>query len=131
MARDAITVNSPDLDNSESAGIVKVTEHTVTQANGITISNAFENKNNTLMIVVKNTYASADNSVTFKAGNAYPNKMLGDLTLTLSKSATSVMQIQDPSRFENKDGSVNLDFGTSFTGTIFAVAKRVGLKPVS
>lgn len=130
MARDTITVHQPVYDNSQSVSSVKITKQAVTQANGIKISNVFENKDNTLFIVIENTYASADNSVTVMAGDHYPNKILGDLTVTLPKSETTVLQIQDPSRFENKDGSVNLDFGANFIGNIFAVAKRAGLKPV-
>lgn len=131
MARDEITVLNPVLDNSESAGTVKVTKQAVTVANGISIKNAFENKNNTLFIEIENTYSSADSTVTIKAGDKYPNKVLGDLSLTITKSANTVIQIQDPSRFENKNGSVNLDFSTGFTGNIYAMAKRAGLKPTS
>lgn len=130
MARDKIQVLNPVLDNSESVASIKVTETTVTQANGITIEKAFANKNNTLFIHVGTTVTS-DSTLTIKAGDAYPNAMLGDLTVALTKSADTVLQIQDPSRFENKDGSVNIDFATGFTGTIYAVAKRAGLKPVA
>lgn len=128
MARDIIEVLKPVLDNSESVASVAITEQTVTQANGITIKDAFENKNNTLFIMVKNT--GSDSTVIAKAGNAYPNSMLGDLTLAVG-SGTTAIQIQDPSRFENADGTLNLDFGAGFTGTIYAVAKRAGLKPVA
>ena len=127
MARDIIEVLKPVLDNSESVASVAITEQTVTQANGITIKDAFENKNNTLFIMVKNT--GSDSTVIAKAGNAYPNSMLGDLTLAVG-SGTTAIQIQDPSRFENADGTLNLDFGAGFTGTVYAVAKRAGLKPV-
>lgn len=130
MARDTIEVQNPVLDNSESVGTVKVTKTTVTQANGITVKKAFNNKNNTLFIHVDTTVTS-DSSLTIKAGDTYPNAMLGDLTVALTKSAETVLQIQDPSRFENKDGSVNIDFASGFTGTIYAVAKRAGLKPVA
>ncbi len=128
MARDIIEVLKPVLDNSESVASVAITEQTVTQANGITIKDAFENKNNTLFIMVNNT--GSDSTVIAKAGNAYPNSMLGDLTLAVGAGTTAI-QIQDPSRFENADGTLNLDFGAGFTGTIYAVAKRAGLKPVA
>ena len=130
MARDTIDVQNPVLDNSESVGTVKVTKTTVTQANGITVKKAFNNKNNTLFIHIDTT-ATSDSSLTIKAGDTYPNAMLGDLTVALTKSAETVLQIQDPSRFENKDGSVNIDFASGFAGTIYAVAKRAGLKPVA
>lgn len=130
MARDKITVLKPVYDNSESVATVKCTKQAVTQANGIEISKAFENKDNTLFIMVENT-ANADSTATIKAGNAYPNSMLGDLSVTLEKSAITAIQIQDPSRFENADGSICIDFASGFTGNIFAIAKRVGLKPIA
>lgn len=135
MARDSINVLKPVYDNSESVATVKCTKQAVTQANGIEISKAFENKDNTLFIMIENTTtvsnAAADSSATIKAGNAYPNSMLGDLSVTLEKSAITAIQIQDPSRFENADGSICIDFASGFTGNIFAVAKRVGLKPIA
>lgn len=130
MARDKITVLKPVYDNSESVATIKATKTAVTQANGIEISKAFENKDNTLFIMVENT-ANADSTATIKAGNAYPNSMLGDLSVTLEKSAITAIQIQDPSRFENADGSICIDFASGFTGNIFAIAKRVGLKPIA
>ena len=99
------------------------------------LEEAFENKDNSLFIMIENTTtvssAAADSSATIKAGDAYPNSVLGDLTVTLDKSAITAIQIQDPSRFENKDGSICVDFASGFTGNIFAVAKRVGLKPIA
>lgn len=135
MARDSINVLKPVYDNSESVATAKCTKQAVTQANGIKIAKAFENKDNSLFIMIENTTtvssAAADSSATIKAGNAYPNSMLGDLTVTLDKSAITAIQIQDPSRFENADGSIYVDFASGFTGNIFAVAKRVGLKPIA
>ena len=127
MARDIIEVLKPVLDNSESVASVAITEQTVTQANGIEIKDAFENKDNTLFIMVNNT--GSDNTVVVKAGDAYPNSMLGDLTLAVGAGMTAI-QIQDPSRFETAKGTLCLDFGSGFAGKIYAVAKRAGLKPV-
>ena len=130
MARDAITVLQPTPDSSASVEYVKVTKQAVTVANGIKISNALENKNNSLQITIENTYSTADSTLTIKAGDNYPNKILGDLNIPLTKSAVTVVILEDISRFENRDGSILLDFSTGFTGNIWAVAKRAGLKPV-
>jgi len=136
MARDAINVALPTQDATQSVESVKITKQAVTQANGIKINNAFKNKNNSLQITVENTYATADSTLTVKAGDNYPNKMLGDLSVPLpaptasTEAQPTVVLIEDISRFENRDGSVNLDFSTSFTGNVWAVAKRAGLKPV-
>lgn len=135
MARDNITVHLPVADTTKSVETVKITKQAVTQANGIKISNALDNKNNSLQIFVENTTGAdstpADSSLTIKAGNEYPNKILGDLTITLSKSAITVVLLEDISRFENRDGSIYLDFASGFTGNIWAVAKRAGLQPVT
>lgn len=126
MARDIIAVQYPEMDDSQSIANAKVTKKTVTQANGIAIEKAFDNKNNSLVICVENTASSAS-SVTFKAGDNYPNAKLGDLEVNVDQNSLNVFQIQDPSRFENKDGSMNLDFKTGFTGNIFAAAKSVAV----
>ena len=126
MARDLIDVQYATTDSTQSVGAVKITKSTVTAANGIGIKKAFANKNNTLMICVENNDDAAA-TVTFKAGNAYPNAMLGDLTVSLLAGTLNVFQIQDPSRFENKDGSLNVDFSVGFDGKIFAVAKSTAL----
>lgn len=142
MARDAINVAIPTQDASQSVESVKITKQAVTQANGIKINDAFKNKNNSLQITIENTYTSADSTLTVKAGDNYPNKVLGDLSVPLTKATAgtsgspnvptlTVVLIEDISRFENRDGSVCLDFSTSFTGNIWAVAKRAGLKPVA
>jgi hypothetical protein len=126
MARDLIDVQYPTVDATQSVGAVKVTKTTVTPANGIGIKKAFANKNNTLSICVENNDDAAT-YITFKAGDAYPNAMLGDLKVDLLAETANVFQVQDISRFENKDGSLNIDFASGFDGTIYAVAKAVKL----
>ena len=131
MARDSINVILPAQDTTQSVETAKITKQAITQANGIKIANALDNKNNSLQIYIENTYATADSTLTVKAGDHYPNAILGDLSVPLTKSATTVVLLEDISRFENKDKSILLDFSTSFTGNIWAVAKRAGIKPVS
>ena len=53
MARDAITVHLPEQDSSQSIEVIKITKQAVTQANGIKIKNALDNKNNTLQITLE------------------------------------------------------------------------------
>lgn len=126
MARDTISVQYPEMDKSQSIASAKITKKTVTAANGITVEKALDNKNNSLVICIENT-ATGASTVTFKAGDNFPNAKLGDLTLDVAASSANCYQIQDPARFENKDGSVNIDFKTGFTGTIYAVAKSVAV----
>ena len=134
MTRDAITVQLPVQDVSQSVEVAEITKKAVTQANGISITKALDNKNNSLQISIENTTGAgstpADSTLTIKAGGHYPNSMLGDITVTLKKSAITVVLLEDISRFEKADGSIELDFASGFEGNIWAVAKRAGLKPV-
>ena len=126
MARDIINVQCPVIEKTQSVSNSTVTKSIITAENGVVIKEAFKNKNNSLFIFVENTNDS-DGVLTFKAGNFYPNAMLGDLEVPVEASSTSVVQIQDASRFENKDGSINIDFSSDLTGQIYAVAKSVAL----
>lgn len=128
MTRDSIQVQYPVLEHSESVANIGITKQTVTVANGITIQDAFSNKNNSMFIVIDNT-SGAKSALTAKAGNSYPNSMLGNITIELP-TGISAIQIQDLSRFEKSDGSIDLDFATGFAGTIYAVAKWAGVRPV-
>ncbi len=127
MARDTIQVQYPTLDHTESVANICIETKAVTQANGITIEEAFSNKNNSLFIVIENT--GTDSLLTVKAGDAYPNSMLGDIVIELP-DGISAIQLQDLSRFEKSDGSIDLDFATGFTGNIFAIAKWAGVREV-
>lgn len=127
MAYDEITVQLPVQEATQSAEVATITKTTVTAANGIKIKNALDNKNNTLFIIVEPTTTGA---VTIKASDNYPNRMLGDLVITPTNNKVTTIILEDISRFENRDGSVCIAFASSFVGTIYAVAKRAGLKPV-
>ncbi|MBQ6516804.1 hypothetical protein IJI31_06455 [bacterium] len=135
MARDKVEVLLPAQDVTQSIEVGKITKKAVTQANGIYIEDALKNKNNSLQIYVENTTTSgtlsATSTLTIKAGNHYPNKMLGDLSVALGAGEITAIILDDISRFENKDGSINLDFASGFTGNVWAVAKRAGIKPVA
>ena len=128
MTRDIIDVQYPVLDHTESIANIGITEKTVTAANGITIKDAFSNKNNSLFIVI-NTTTNGGSLLTVKSGDAYPNSMLGDLVMELPKGISAI-QIQDLARFQKADDSIDLDFASGFTGTIYAVAKWAGVRPV-
>lgn len=127
MTRDIIEVQYPVCEGTDSAACVLVAKTSVNPDNGVTVQEVFSNKNNSLVIIVENEGASS--LMTLKAGDAYPNSMLGDLVLTLEEGITAV-QIQDISRFEKGDGSLDLDFASGFSGSIYAVAKWAGVKQV-
>ncbi len=128
MTRDSIQVQYPVLEHSESIANIGIKKQAVTVANGITIQDAFSNKNNSMFIIIDNT-GEAKSALTVKAGTAYPNSMLGNITIELPVGVSAI-QVQDLSRFEKSDGSIDLDFATGFTGTIYAIAKWAGVRPV-
>jgi hypothetical protein len=126
MSRDIISVQYPTLEDTQSVGILKVETVDVDSSKGIEIKNAFANKNNSLVICVENT-SSSNSEITFVSSDEYPNSMLGDLVVDVPAQSVNAFQIQDMSRFENKDGSLYLDFKTGFAGNIYAVAKSADL----
>jgi hypothetical protein len=126
--RDIINVQYPTLEHTESVANICITTQTVVPANGVTIEDAFSNKNNSLFIVIENN--SADSLLTVKSGDAYPNSMLGDIVIELPKGISAI-QLQDLSRFEKTDGSIDLDFANGFDGTIYAIAKWAGVATVA
>lgn len=129
MTRDKIDVQFPVLDHTEPVANIAITKTSVTVANGITIKDAFSNKNNSLFIVIDNT-ANATSLLIVKAGDTYPNSMLGDILIELAKGVSAI-QLEDLSRFQKSDESIDLDFSENFKGTIYAVAKRAGVRPAS
>ena len=126
MSRDNINVQYPVVDDTQSVASAEIEKTTVDPSKGVSIANAFANKNNTLVVCVENA-DDADSSLTFVAGDNYPNAMLGNLQQEVPAETVVAFQIQDPSRFENKDGSLNINFAEGFDGSIFAVAKSASL----
>lgn len=125
MARDIVNVQLPVQDATASIEIKAFEKTTVAPANGVEIAKALDNKNNSLVIVIEPTTTG---TVTIKAGNAYPNAMLGDLNVAPTAGQVNAILLEDIARFENRDGSVNIDFAEGFAGTIYAVAKRAGFR---
>ena len=126
MAYDLINVQLPVQEATKSVEIAAFEKTTVVADNGIKIVDALGNKNNSLMIVVEPT---ADGAIVIKAGDNYPNAMLGDLTVTPTANQVNTIILEDISRFENRDGSIKLT-NNGAAGTIFVTAKRAGIAPV-
>ena len=73
MTRDIINVQYPTLEHTESIANICIEKKEIVPNNGITIEEAFSNKNNSLFIVIENT--ATDSLLTVKAGDTYPNSM--------------------------------------------------------
>ena len=127
MKRKFVDVQYPMLEHTESVANICIKKTILNPGEKVKIQDAFSNKNNSLFIVISNV--GDMNLLTVKAGDAYPNSMLGDIVIEIA-NGTSAIQIQDLSRFEKSDGSLDLDFGEDFTGTIYAVARWAGVKPL-
>ena len=128
MTRTSINLQYPVSDETDTIQTIVPTATAVAQADGVLIKEAFACKDNTLTIVISNT-ANADKDVTIKKG-VYQNSILGDLTFSAKASSTTVVKVENPSRLEQADGSLIIDFATGFTGTIYATGKKAGLKSV-
>lgn len=124
MTRKMIDVQYPVLDPTESIANISIVMSKV-EADGITIKDAFSNKNNSLFILINNK-GDKTGLLTVKAGDAYPNSMLGDIIIEIAKGISAI-QLQDLSRFEKSDESIDLDFSEGFEGEIFAIAKWAGV----
>lgn len=128
MTRDEINVLYPISDTTDTIQTLVPTETTISAEDKITIKNAFACKDNTLTISLTNT-ALTNSNVTFIKG-VYPNSILGDLTVEIKANSTLLIKIENPSRLEQADGSLLIDFDKNFTGTIYATGKYAGLKKV-
>ena len=121
MAEKTINVNLPKAtEASKSIEIIEAVKTTVANGDVVTVEKAFENKDNSFFLVLEGA-----GTVTIKAGNNYPNAMLGDLNATVA--ALAVINIQDLSRFENRDNTIVIDCA-NYAGTIMAIGKRAGLE---
>lgn len=129
MSRTEVTLQYPTSDETDTIQTLKPTATTVVQADGVIIKNAFACKDNTLTIVIANT-AEAAKDITIKKG-VYPNAVLGDITFEVAASSTNLIKIENPSRLEQADGSLLIDFESGFTGSIYATGKRAGLRSIS
>jgi hypothetical protein len=109
------------------AGVLQPAGTTVDQANGMNValaSSAIPTASGAdhLILQVSNTAAGPFN-VIVRAGASVPPAFragLGDLTVSVTNATTKLIGPFDPARFVQSDGSLNVDFGAGFTGTINA-----------
>ena len=100
----------------------------IDQANGMILALASSaipaaSTSEQLVLVVANTAASPFNFI-LRAGASNPpafRKDIGDLTVSVTNATTKYMGPFDYARFVQSDGSLWIDFGVGFTGTIQAL----------
>jgi hypothetical protein len=126
MARDMVDTQYPNIDVTNSAGVLSAVETAIAPANGIAIRGFFNSKDNAGKIFLN---MSVGGELIIRAGDGFKTQNgMGDLSVDLAVGV-NVITLERPARFENKDGTVYLDFtGANLAGTIIAAAKKAGLK---
>lgn len=124
MPTTKIEVKLPKADLTKSYESIAIEPTDI--STDMTIVDALGNKNNSLVILV---IAATAGKLIIKAGDHYPNRILGDSEVNCVQGLT-VIRLQDISRFENKDDTVKLAGDGTLTGKIAVTAKRAGIMPV-
>jgi hypothetical protein len=122
MTRAAVTVTT--LSSAKDATLSPTalpTGDAIAPTTGHNVAAAFSGKDE-LFIYVDHTTASTK-VLTVRAGANPPaiRAGIGDLTFTLAASTKYFLGPFEASQFAQADGSLNLDFATSATGTLYAI----------
>ncbi len=126
MAEVSIEVNLPVQDATQSIEVINFSKQAVASGDVITIKKALDNKNNSLVIIAEPTTTAG--TLKILKGDNYPNAVLGDMNVAVGTGVNAIL-LEDISRFENRDGSIVIS--ATYAGSIYAVAKRAGIKPVA
>lgn len=117
-----IAIQYPILNHEESIANIALNVVTVKHDNAaITIENVLNTRNNNMFLVIENQ-GKATSSVIIKAGDAYPNSMLGDTIIELA-TGFSAINLADLPRFVKADSSVDIAFNDDFVGRLFVIGK--------
>ena len=117
-----INIQYPVLNHEESIANIVLEVCEINENNRcITIKNVLDVHRNNLFLVILNETNSVS-LLTVKAGDAYPNSMLGDTIIELS-TGFSAINLADLPRFVKADSSVDIEFNSDFKGKVFAIGK--------
>ena len=117
MARDAVPIVASAINaaTAQGAGVA------INTTNGANV--ALNGETSNIVLIIDHTTVS-DKVLTVKAG-VYPpgfRQSLGDLALTITASTKQYIVLES-ARFVQSDGSINIDFASGMTGTMFAVKR--------
>ena len=115
-------IQYPVLNHEESIANIALNVVSIKNDNAtISITNVLDVCRNYMFLIVEN---KGDNVSTLivKAGDAYPNSMLGDIVIELAKGFSAI-NLADLPRFVRADGSVVVEFKDDFVGKVFAIGK--------
>lgn len=120
--------NLPITNAVANSGVVNPTATAIDQANGMNVALASSaipsaSQMDMLILVVDNTAVGA-HVVTVRAGTSNPPAFrggIGDMTVSVGASQIGYIGPFEPARFEQSDGSLNIDFDAGTTGTVLAL----------
>lgn len=117
-----IEIQYPVLDHEEATANIALDVVNIKNDNArITIENVLDTRRNNMFLVVENK-GEAVSLLTVKAGDAYPNSMLGDACIEL-RPGFSAINLADLPRFVKADSSIDIEFQEDFVGKIFVIGK--------
>src|SRR5689334_3301138 len=115
MTRTAITVDTPaeGVAATPTATAIDATNHHVIAAGA---------KPGKILLIAQNTFAGSK-ALTVKAGDNPPAVAAGqgDATITIATQNAYAVFVIDTSRFQQDDGTINIDVAASMTGSLWAV----------
>lgn len=120
-SKNVMDIQYPVLNHEES--IANISLNTIEINNEdttINIQSVLDVHRNNLFLIIYNK--GSVSTVTIKAGDAYPNSMLGDTIIELAPGYSAI-NLADLPRFVKADSSIDIHFGNDFKGTIFAIGK--------
>lgn len=120
MERDVIKLQFPVLDHTESVANIGIEVTKVNPDKGIKVKDAIACVNYSHYVTIINFGKQSE--MTVKAGDCYPNSMLGDIVIQIP-NGISCIQLHDLMRFERTDGSIDLDFSDDFDGSVYAIGR--------
>lgn len=128
MKNITIEIQYPMIDHKDCTANIGIDKQNIVNDKRVTIKEIGADINNPLYVVLDNQSGPA--LLKLKAGDYYPNSMLGDLILEIAPG-TSVIPVE-VSRFVTTEDTIELGFIEDddhklFKGTIYAMAKWNGI----
>ena len=118
----SVDIQYPVLNHEESVANIALKVVSIKNDNAtVSITNVLDVFRNYMFLVVENEGNNVS-TLTVKAGDAYPNSMLGDIIIELAKGFSAI-NLADLPRFVRADGSVVIEFKDDFVGKVFVIGK--------
>lgn len=117
-----IEIQYPVLNHTEAIANIALKVVDIKNDNAaLTITNVLDTRNNSMFLIVENK-GNDVSLLTVKAGDVYPNCMLGDTCIELTPGFSAV-NLADLPRFVKADSSIDIVFNDDFVGRVFVIGK--------